>query len=330
MSVQKSTTRCYPLQEIDMADKIISCNWCLNPEEIGLPSEIVEKVYDDHNGLIVNYIPLVNDRLKVLFAISVEDIDTNWQYLLKMISLFNQVPSVEFQIYGMEKHNNTLKNYSNEHILFIHNDDVETHGESISTNLVITYGPGAIHFLKQGLPVVIAGPSGLGGWVTEDNISFLIRDAFMGRPGGSVGESIPTSIFIHELLSIKESKRIDDEILFTKAFSRNLPYKQLSDAPQIMKNAHILYQQLKDLDNRWELYPRIASNIFFDETTEDVLIKRTHINDTICTLSREDINLFDKIREGHNCRELNEFLGISEDDFWEIITSLFVKRIILF
>jgi hypothetical protein len=330
MSIHKSTTKCYPLHEIDIADKIISCNWRLNPEEVGLASEIVEKVYDDYNGLIVNYLPLVNDQLKVLYTISAEDIDTNWEYLLKMISLFNLVPSVEFWIYGTEKHNNVLKNYSNEHILFINSIDVETCGKDISTNLVITYGPGALHFLKQGVPVIIAGPFGLGGWVTEENISFLIRDAFMGRPGGTAGESIPPNIFIHELLCIKECKNIDEQILFTQVCSRNLPYKQLSDAPNIIGNANILYQQLNDFDKRWELFPRIASNIFFDQTTEDVLIKRTLINDTICTLAREDIDFFNKVREGHSCKVLNEYLGMNEDEFWGIINSLFLKRIILF
>jgi hypothetical protein len=91
--IHKSTITPFPLNRMNKVDKIITCNWRIDPEDFGLATEVVEKAYDNYNDLRVAYVRQTESKFKVLFVISNDDVNTVWGYLLQMISLFNQAPS---------------------------------------------------------------------------------------------------------------------------------------------------------------------------------------------------------------------------------------------
>ena len=309
--------------------QILTCNWFENPEKFGIPNNLVTKIYDDHNQLQIKNNPKLNSLLRVTY-IQDAKCDNELQNLLHVISIFNQLNSVSLKIYCTENYLAILQNYLNEHIQFIKKFEDNEKEISLETDVIITHGPGVIHFLKQQIPVIIIGPCGLGGWINPDNLPFLLKNGFVGRAGGTMGEYIPVEILAHELLAIKECKDLSSILTANKEFVDSLPYKPLSAANKIVDEHKALQKNLYDPHARWQMNPFIASNILFKEATDTVAIKRKHIHDTLCTVSKEDMGFFKAINGKTTCETLCKATQMDEDNFWETIYSLNEKTIILF
>lgn len=318
----------YPIKNNNISS-VISCNWFENPERYGISNDRIIKVYNDHNNLQIKNATQLDDSLTLTYIQDTKS-ENELLNLLQVIAIFNQLNSAILNIYCDGYYFNILKDYSNEHIQFIKKNTDDGEEMPIETNVIITYGPGAIHFLKRGIAVVIIGPYGLGGWVTLDNFAYLLKSGFAGRPGGTIGEYIPVQILAHELLSIKECKDLSSVLIANKEYADNLPYKPLSAANEIIEEDNALQEQLHHRERRWELQPFVASNILFEQVGKTIAIKRKHIHDTLCTISQEDMSFFKAINGKANCKCLFKDFQMDEDDFWETLYSLNEKKIILF
>lgn len=314
--------------ESDNCNAIFGCNWVENPEKSGIPVELMVKVYNDHKGLKVEKNSESRNRLRVTYVQEQEN-DTELQNLLRIVSLFNQLNSIEPFIFCNQEYAEILNSFSNEHICFI-SQFAEGIPDTISTDVVITYGSGVLHFLKSQIPVVIIGPYGLGGWVTSVNFPYLLKSGFRGRAGSTSEEYIPPEIFAHELLSVKDCKDIDDVLVGNKGLADALPYPPLSDIDKIRAGHSAQMKKLNDQQARWKLKPRMASNIMFESIDEAIIIKRRHIYDTLCTIDKEDLPFFRAINGETTCRQLYKDAEMNEEDFWEMMHSLHEKKIILF
>jgi hypothetical protein len=318
----------YPA-DIGDSYRLLTCNWVDDPEKIGIAKDSVIKLYNDHDQLNIKKKSDSNEPIEVLY---VQEASTNkdMQNLLQIISIFNQLNSIVLFIYCDEDVADILQNYINEHIKLIKRVLGIGINISLETDVIITYGPGAIHFIKQGIPVVIAGPYGFGGWVTPGTLPFLLKNAFLGRAGGAMGEKIPIEIFAHELLSIKECKELTSVLDANKKYVDRLPYQPLSEAQKIINEHTVFHKKLHDSKTRWQMIPAVASNIVFEACGETIAVKRKEINDTLCTVSKEDMPFFKSINGKTNCEVLHKDSDMNEEDFWETIYSLNDRKIILF
>lgn len=254
--------------------------------------------------------------------------DTELLNMLNVISVFNQLSSINLKIYCDENYITILKNYSNEHILFIEKD--AQFEKTIAADIIITYGSGVIHFMKLKIPIIIIGPYGLGGWITPDNFPYLLKYGFAGRAGGVYEEYVPVEIVAHELLEIKNCKDLNSVLEANKVIAEKLPYMPLSSYNEIIAEQSPFYKIIINQEGRWQLQPNLASNIVFESAGDSVALKRKHIHDTLCTISREDLPFFQSINNATNCKELCKISQMNENDFWEMMYALNEKRIIIF
>lgn len=330
MNIYRHTdpVRSFQLNEVMHCNLVLSSNWLVNAEQFGIPSEIVHRYYNDREALQVNYEPVCEQAFKALY-ISVEEHVDELQYLLQVISLFNEVPSVALTVYCSQEHYVLVKDLSNEHIVFAVRS-VAHELVTLSTNVIITYGPRVLHFLKQGVPVIVIGPYGFGGWVTAETLPYLFRNGFLGRPGGATGEPVPARLLVQQLLQLKKCDNTPQMSMITQQLAEHIPCQPLSKMDKVIDDATGLQQQLEDESLRWRLIPAIASNIVFTEIKEQVFLKRKVINDTVCVIAKDDKPFFDRIDGKTDCITLYELSAMSEVDFWETIHALKNRKILLF
>ena len=330
MNIYRHTdpVRSFQLNEVMHCDLVLSANWLANAEQFGLPPEIVHRYYNDREPLQVTYDSVYEQEIKALY-ISVEDHVDELQYLLQVISLFNDIPSVALTVYCSQKLYSIVKDLSNEHIVFAVRS-VANGMVTLSTNVIITYGPRVLHFLKQGVPVIVIGPYGFGGWVTAENLPYMFRNGFLGRPGGTAGEPVPGKLLVQQLLQLKKCEDAPQKLAHTQQLADQHPCPPLSKMDKLIEDATGLQQQLEDEHLRWRLIPRLASNIVFTAIKEQVYLKRKMINDTVCVIAKADKPFFDRIDSETDCTNLYKLSEMSEADFWETIHALKNRKILLF
>src|ERR1700722_6401053 len=173
---------------------VLTLNWLFDALQSGLPPELVEKLYDDHNGLLVEapIQPGESGDFRVLY-VSVDDTEEP-VHLRRVIAAMNLITQMSLSIYCSKKLHRVVKDFANEHIQFVDKKEGHRVPTPLYADLVITFGPGALHFIRQEIPVMIVGPYGYGGVVTAGFLPYPPRNGFMGRPGGTYGEMIPAAI----------------------------------------------------------------------------------------------------------------------------------------
>lgn len=158
---------------------------------IDLSLEVPNVTYKEDGGLVY-YSPFGGDSK---------------EHVLTIIKLFNRLPSMNIKIYISNKIYDFVKGFSNSNInFFCYRIPKEL---SIEANKVITHGYSARSFIKQKIPTIIVGVNGLGGWITPDNINYLLKDNFKGRPSGNYNEYIPLEILVDEFTEIKEENNLN-------------------------------------------------------------------------------------------------------------------------
>jgi len=310
---------------------VLTLNWMLDAGQSGLPVELVEKIYDDHNGLqIVADQGSGRDEFRVVY-VSVDDPEQP-VHLLRLISVLNRVTQVSISIYCSGDVYLQVKDYANENIQFV----IKKEGRGLRRpvilhyDLVITFGPGALHFIRQGIPVMIIGPYGFGGEVSPEYLPHFIRDGFMGRPGGNGGEIIPAGIVQEELLYLKVNRPLPSFLQQLRELVSELPFKPLSARDHLVQRARRFKQQLYDRDARWQLKPRIASNIEIVQKSELSYIQRMYINDTLAVVNSKKLPFLHHIDSQEDCTALHARSSLSKSDFWKYIYMFWEKKIIVF
>jgi hypothetical protein len=186
---------------------------------------------------------------------------------------------------------------------------------------------GALYFIRQGIPVVIAGPHGLGGFVTPDNFAYLDREGFLGRPGGGSWEPIPPAVFMDEVISVKYFSGLEEILEKNRVLAEQLPYIPSSALPGLKADLHAHLAKLGSEIEKWELVPSLASNLLFVRRNDKVHIARRQLNDTIASL--DDPTFFTFIDGLNNFKQVYALSGMEESDFWELINTMIGQKIIL-
>jgi len=109
--------------------------------------------------------------------------------------------------------------------------------EILNFDLVIASESDCIASMLYGVPTIVAGPKGFGGFVTENDIEEHLNFGFTGRLGGELGEIIPYWVLVDEFDLFKENQK-----------------KTLANAAKIKK-------RLSELLNPETIFPIIEADI---------------------------------------------------------------------
>lgn len=329
--IHKDISSPYFFIETKSLYKVLTLNWQINGTESGIPSELVEKIYDDHSGLAIEYAPQNETKKLDLAYVSAPGTD-ELQDLVRIIGALNEMTETNISIFCAATWHRRLRHYANEHIQFVATD--LNSGRKLKKKhvfqLVITFGSGALHFIRQGFPVIVAGAFGYGGLMTPDNFPYLLREGFMGRPGGFSGEPIPAALLLQDLHWLKSQPGLDGIVAETKELANRLPYKPLSKAGDWKDGAIRLKSDLHHKEARWRLKPRLASNLTIFHEKDLSYVKRKDINDILAIINRQKFPILDMISGTLDCRTLQQSCQLSASVFWQHMEMLRQKNIILF
>ena len=290
----------------------------------GIPNELIAqvdmsletpKITHVEGDSVVYYSPFEGDTM---------------EHVLTIVKLFNQLSSINITVYTSLEIQNYVEGFSNSNISFCsYNNPKEL---SITANKVITYGYSARSFIEQKIPIVIIGPYGLGGWVTPDNINYLLKDNFKGRPSGRFNELIPLEILVDEFTEIKEEGNLKD-ILNENVLILNDYIKTIfsnNKEEDFIENQDKLYRDFLDKEKRWNLTPKLASNVHIVKEKETTMIQRRDINDVLFSLPESDLEFLEDLKSNTSCKELQEKYEMNNDEFWDIIIPLWERKAIVF
>jgi|GEM_PF-1061022 len=314
---------------------VLTVNWLFDPIFSGIPPELVQKTYDDHEGLQITPESTPGAPPKKIIYISVDDQEQT-AHLLQVISFMNTLPDISFTIYCPEEQQHKLKPFVNNHISFLIKKTRTwgLRGSSSRAALrfdgVMTFGSGVLHFLRQGIPVWIAGPYGWGGLVGTDNFPHLVKRGFMGRPGAVYGEAIPASIVNEEFTSIQKRPPPPEILEQVKHLAEEVDSIPLSTAKDWIRQAKKAKKALYDNEGRWQLRPRIASHIALVSNDGLIYCQRQTIHDTLAVVNCRRVNFLERIDGNKDCAALFAYSGMTIPAFWTQLYTLWDKKIIIF
>ncbi|WP_026808945.1 hypothetical protein [Arenibacter latericius] len=249
--------------------------------------------------------------------------------VINIVMLFNDLSSIKLTIFIHSHISDWVMDFANEHIDFKFYNNPK--GISITTGKVITYGYCTRSFIRQGIPTIVIGPYGLGGWVTPDNIEYLIRDNFKGRPGGHLYEPVPLAVLVDEFLEIKENLDLkgllEENVMFLVNGLNKKPERTLEKAISNFKDK---YGQIKNTSIRWALKPRLASNIRTVENGDIVLIQRAIINDLLFSLDKSELEFLEDLNGETTCKQIQDKYEMETNEFWDIMLTLWQRKAIIF
>jgi hypothetical protein len=305
--------------------KSIPLNDIPEPEQIGLARENVIQAYEDFSNCRFTLLNKTDEPLEIACIVPAKSV--NGLYVFQLIALLNRLPSVRFSLYIHPAIVNEVASICNQHIrviAFFADEKITIH-----THLVLTYGLRAIHFLRTGIPLFILGPNGLGGLVTPINLPFLFHSRFMGRPGGSLHELIPEDMMAHELGLFKDVQNVDSFLKEIQGIALAFPIKSISEE-RCIQNASMqkLQEAYTNKASRENLVPKLSSNMRMIKQGHALIIRRTGLHDTLCTMDNEEAGFLKDINGIHTCGFIREKHNLADNEFWEIIDILLQKYII--
>jgi len=210
-------------------------------------------------------------------------------HVLTIVKLFNQLSSTNIKIYTSLKIQNYVQDFSNSNISFCSSENPKE--ISIKANIIITHGACARSFIAQKIPTIIIGPYGLGGWVTPDNINYLLKDNFKGRPSGRYNELVPLEILADEFLELKEEENLS-ALLRKNAIAVDNYTKQfdIENKQEFINKQNEVYRNFIDTRKRYRLIPKLASNVHIIKEKETTSVQRSAINDVLFSLPESDLD----------------------------------------
>jgi hypothetical protein len=280
--------------------------------------------FDYDNKIQVVHKPFEKETLHLAYF-SLPDSSEFW-HLLHILPLLNVVKA-SISIYCSESCLSNLKQYTNPHIQ-LYDLDVITGKTLIETNAVISFSPAALYFIKQQIPVIIAGTKGIGGLVTPYNFHYLSKEGFWGRPGGTTWENLPPKVFMHELQSLIGHTEIAQMSKACAALAEELPWFPNNMAQEVEAQIGRHVNKIHSENERWKIVPSLAPDILFVRSDNQYLITRKPLNQIIA--STEDTDFFRLVNGKNDFAEILRQSDMETAEFWETITELVKQKIIIY
>lgn len=251
------------------------------------------------------------------------------EQVLSIIKLFNQLLYRDITIYTSNEIHKNISCFANQNITFCcYNQPGEVF---IEANKIITYGYSTRYFIQHKIPTIVIGPYGFGGWVTPENLAYLTRENFRGRPSGRYGESLHHEILLDEILEIEQSINILDVLNKSALIVENyLNGFEIEKIQNVIANINELYHSWSCHSKRWALKAKLVSNVEITQNSDTVCVQRKVINDILFSLPDNDFDFLDDLKNNLTCRELLLKHEVTEEEFWEIMLPLWNLKAIYF
>ncbi|MEM8937937.1 MAG: hypothetical protein AAGC64_01165 [Bacteroidota bacterium] len=319
----KKNTNSNDVLPFDKIHGIISDMGDKNIYKSGYPHELIRPVDMSFDSPNLSY---NSEGPMIYFASNGYDTEIN---VLEIIKLFNCIPSKDIIIYLDGKIFERINDFANDNIKF------EVYKEpddlNISVSVVLTHGYSTRAFIRQKIPIIVLGPYGLGGWVTPDNIGFLFKRNFKGRPGGNHGETIPLEVLVDELVEIKDCKDIntilqENERILTKYISQFHYYSM----EKVIEKFSTIFLKIMSPNERELLKPYLASNVKILENQEYTYAQRDITEDVLFSLPKDENEFVKDLNAQMTCSQLQRKYEMQPNEFWETIMFLWDRKAIIF
>jgi hypothetical protein len=322
VTIQNQYLTFFPPQNLTTC-YVLTTNLLIKPCESGFPDELTYKAYDTCYGIQVKKTISNKKKFKVTYVSNNGENDELF-FLIRVISLFNKMPSVQRSIYCSQTHINYLKQIANEGIEFLSREELQL----LETELILCFGSLTIHFLLSGIPVIIVGTFGLGGLITPKNFEQLFKKGFMGRPGGAHNEEIPIELLAEEILEAQHSRILLNQTMQIQALIQK---KQITDYETLYNQLETFSFDywLNDIKRRWQINIQLASNIQILTKGKKTFLVRQHINDVMASFNEEEALFFKYVLEKRSSMEAYNKASIPIKDFWQMVSVLWDKKIII-
>tara|TARA_R110002126_G_scaffold291220_1_gene450981 strand:- start:5980 stop:7026 length:1047 start_codon:yes stop_codon:yes gene_type:complete len=289
----------------------------------GYPLELIKRADFSENTPTVVYEPTE----KIVCFMPIEY--SAQENLLTVIKSFNKLPFTNLIIYATHKLSDKVSDFINDNITIINYHKAKE--LTISTNIILTFGYCARSFISQKIPTIIIGPFGLGGWVTPNNINYLLRENFRGRAGGNKNEIIPIEILVDEFMEIREHKELNLVLnINAKKLKDYLSEFQITTVEKFIDESNFLYQRIKDSNTRNLLVPKLPSNVKIIRSAKTIFVQRDLIGDILFSLPQEDSNFIEDLNLDKTCLDIQRNHDISYEEFWEVLLFLWNRKGIIF
>ena len=250
-------------------------------------------------------------------------------HVLEIVKLFNSIPSRNTTIYLSSNIFNKIKHFANDNINF--NLYENSTALSVSASVIITHGYLARSVIRQKVPLVILGPYGLGGWITPENIKYLLKHNFSGRPGGNYEEVLPLEVFIDELVEINNCIHIqallEENHKLQKQFLSKFPKTTIEE---IIERLNSTFLRIQNTYERNSLRTYLTSNINIIENKGYLYAQRYVFKDLVFSLPINERKLITDLSFGLTCQELQKKHDMESEELWELLKYLYTKKVIYF
>ena len=293
------------------------------PHSMLLNEEQIIVIYPEYDNIKVNYKHYSPRETLSILAVGGTG-DDEYLNFLRLASLLNKIKG-DIILTGTGPTINKMKDCVNAHIRLKDIRKWES-SPSLDVHMVIGYGPGLLFFMKQYIPVMIVGPLGLGGLVTTTNFHALEKNGFNGRPGGRLWEEIPQSLYAEEFSELKswlpETFHKISELASASSFIT------ASCAEEYLKNLSAHRNKIYDENERWNLIPKVCSNIMFGRSGNGFYASRKLLNDTLAMF--EDVTFFSYLKQRRSFLEILKLLEEDPVDYWNFVYSIIKQNIITY
>ncbi|WP_157962632.1 hypothetical protein [Chitinophaga deserti] len=281
----------------------------------------------DHRAEVVTYV--LNDQQN----------DPDCRISLSVISAFNCLLHLNCHCVVPAALIPRLKAIANSNISFT--ESRPSQDAFTGCRLLIAAGEPALQGILAGLPVIIAGPAGLGGLVTSDNLPAFFTSAFRGRPGGRVGERIASGLLMEEIKYAIEAAE-SSELAYLTGLSGSQYNNLRVFSPGYINEAvagTILAQQqlIHCLSNGHlsrTLRPALSASVIVLEMpgSDSYWLQQVHTNKILAVAGEYEIALIRLCNGNRTLEEIVTALGSNYDltDCTGFITSLWQQRILYF
>ena len=97
-----------------------------------------------------------------------------------------------------------------------------------------------------------------------------------------------------------------------------------------LKKQEKLYNCFLNKEKRLNLIPKLVSNIQIVIDKGNVSAQRLGIKDVLFSLPESDLEFLEDLKNNISCKELQEKHEMNEEDFWEIMITLWERKAIIF
>lgn len=251
-----------------------------------------------------------------------------------IISALNTSIGLKILLITDEVNLSVISELINDHIDLLAYDNINWHNYVRHNTIIISSEKNAVEALLLELPVIIVGTNGLGGLVTDNNITEMIKSSFRGRVGGVNGEKVPIRLLLNEITQAQNIKA-NHQLSPMSRMLINAKYSNIPISHHIktcLSECQDLQRKLNDIQLVQNLTPIPNANIRFIPVEDgNYMVIRDAVCQILALISSEEMRFINCCRHQHSFSNIISENGFNlESETHDFIKALWNEKIISF